>query len=178
MNFVAWNVCGLSEMSRKELTGYCRRFRPIILGIIEPCTAFSRVRPSFWKDLQMIPIHQNAREISRSNIWIFSHNGLNVRVLLSIDQVVVVLLDFQDSQVTLAVVHSAACHSRRRDLWNSLLAFCTGTPFMMIGDFNVVKDAHERRSSVLPKPAACRDFFQFIVDANLIEPSTLGNKFT
>lgn len=170
MDFISWNICGLSEMSRKELTGYFRRFNPVVLGIIEPRVAFSRVRPSFWKSLNMVPIHQNDRNEVRSNIWIFAQHGLSVQVVLSSDQVVIVSFDYQGTSVTLAVVHGSSYHTRRHVLWSSLLAFCTGSTFLVLGDFNAVKGAHERRSLILPRAVACREFVQFIGEAEFIEP--------
>lgn len=165
-------------MSCKEFTGYCRCFNPSILGIIEPKVAFSRVRPAFWKNLDLVPVHQNVRVAARSNNWIFSKQGINAQVLLSTNQLVLVSFDFQNTSVMMAVVHGHACHIQRRQLWYTLLPYCTGSPLIVMGDFNAVKGAHERRSSMLPRAIACREFVQFMDEANLIDLPTSGIKYT
>lgn len=45
---------------------------------------------------------------------------------------------------------------------------------MCIGDFNAVRGSHERRNSVIPPLATCRDFENFISDRDLIEVPTSG----
>lgn len=177
MNFLSWNVCGLSEMSRKELTGFCRRFKPTILGIIEPRCIFSRISPAVWKGLNLVPIHQNSRTSFRPNIWIFAQFGLGMRVILSTDQVVVVEFDYQGASIKVAVVHGSFSYVLRRQLWIDILALSPGAT-LVLGDFNAVKGAHERRSPVLPNASACREFIQFIDDAGFIEPTSTGTKFT
>ncbi|XP_057812491.1 uncharacterized protein LOC131026578 [Salvia miltiorrhiza] len=53
-----------------------------------------------------------------------------------------------------------------------------GGPFLMIGDFNAILGAHERRGRRVPASTPCEDFRAFIDDHDLIQPDTSGPFFT
>lgn len=68
---------------------------------------------------------------------------------------------------------------RREELWQFLSAFLSGRNEVAVifGDFNDVRNAKERRGSVMDEKAT-RNFNEFICNNNLIEVKTGGSDFT
>lgn len=67
----------------------------------------------------------------------------------------------------------------RRLLWNDLLQVHANSNgrWCMLGDFNVVHNANERKGSLFHRRRSA-DFNEFIVAANLQEPKLVGRRFT
>ncbi|XP_057808994.1 uncharacterized protein LOC131023469 [Salvia miltiorrhiza] len=139
--------------------------------------AFHNCPASFWRSLNVVPCHQNSRVDMCSNIWVFVHPVVSVRIELSTDQVVLLSCVWLHHNFRVAVVHGSNSHIERRTLWLDLLNYFDGQT-VFIGDFNAVKGAHERISSRLPNAAACREFNDFIAASGFVEPQTSGLRFT
>ncbi|XP_057792980.1 uncharacterized protein LOC131009580 [Salvia miltiorrhiza] len=167
----------MTDESKRLLTEHCSSFSPIILGLIEPKTAFHKVRHSFWNSLNLIPVHQNCRAPRCSNIWVLSHPSVISTVVFSSDQIVVVDCFWNSLHFRIGIVHGSNEQIPRRDLWADILRLITANT-IVIGDFNAIKGAHERISTVLPHRGSCSDFCNFINESQLIESPTEGLRFT
>ncbi|XP_057803087.1 uncharacterized protein LOC131018376 [Salvia miltiorrhiza] len=177
MNLLVWNVRGLTDESKRLLKEHCRSFSPLILGIIEPKSKFRKIQMSFWQSLNLTPRHQNCRLPRRSNIWFLAQPAVATTILFSSDQVVVSNCTWQNLCFRVAVIHGANDAVLRRNLWADLLNYIDGNT-VFIGDFNAVKGAHERLSTVLPSRSSCADFCRFIDDTGFLEPSSSGLQFS
>ncbi|XP_057775017.1 uncharacterized protein LOC130993994 [Salvia miltiorrhiza] len=177
MNFMVWNVRGLTDESKLILKEHCRTFSPLILGIIEPKVAFNRTFNRYWKSLNLIPCFQNSRLNMCSNIWIFSQPDVSTDVIFASDQVVIVDCVWKTRDFRVACVHGASTHVDRRKLWIDILTFATNK-YVVLGDFNAVKGAHERSSICRPNAASCGEFCAFIDTLGCIESPTVGLKYT
>ncbi|XP_057802933.1 uncharacterized protein LOC131018226 [Salvia miltiorrhiza] len=177
MNMLVWNVRGLTDESKRLMKEYCHSFAPIVLGIIEPKSKFQKVQQNFWLSLNMVPCHQNCRLPRRSNIWFLTHPSVQTSVVLSSSQAVVVDCYWQNRNFRVAVVHGSNDAGERRFLWADLISVITRNT-VFIGDFNAVKGANERISSVSPSRHACQDFCDFIENSGFGEPTTSGLHFT
>ncbi|XP_057791084.1 uncharacterized protein LOC131008189 [Salvia miltiorrhiza] len=177
MNFLVWNVRGITDESKLILKEHCRSFSPLIVGIIEPKAAFSNTASSFWKSLNLINCFQNSRLNMCSNIWIVNHPDVSTDVVFSSDQVVIVDCVWRTRQFCTAIVHGSSSHLERRQLWMDIINHLV-RDFVVIGDFNAVKGAHERSSNCLPNATACADFCDFIDALGCIESPTVGLKYT
>ncbi|XP_057779784.1 uncharacterized protein LOC130998382 [Salvia miltiorrhiza] len=93
------------------------------------------------------------------------------------DEVIIVECSWQSLDFCVVVVHGSNDHIERRVLWCDLLRYASGCT-VFIGDFNAVKGAHERRSSIFPLRASCLEFGSFIDDTHFIESPTEGLRFT
>ncbi|XP_057791142.1 uncharacterized protein LOC131008273 [Salvia miltiorrhiza] len=174
---LGWNVRGLTDETKLLLKEHCASFSPLVVGILEPKMAFHNCPASFWRSLNVVPCHQNSRVDMCSNIWVFVHPVVSVRIELSTDQVVLLSCVWLHHNFRVAVVHGSNSHIERRTLWLDLLNYFDGQT-VFIGDFNAVKGAHERISTRLPNAAACREFNDFIAATGFVEPQTSGLRFT
>ncbi|XP_057774946.1 uncharacterized protein LOC130993927 [Salvia miltiorrhiza] len=125
----------------------------------------------------MVPCHQNCRLPRRSNIWFLTHPSVQTSVVFSSSQAVVVDCYWQNRNFRVAVIHGSNDVRERRILWADLLSVISRNT-VFIGDFNAVKGANERISSVLPCRRACQDFCEFIEASGFGEPTTSGLRFT
>ncbi|XP_057774874.1 uncharacterized protein LOC130993854 [Salvia miltiorrhiza] len=176
MNVLCWNIRGISS-SMSLLAHYCSIYRPCFLGILEPKSRFSGISSSFWRSLHLVPVHQNTRDRRRSNIWVFADPSLVPTVVFSSAQVVVIRCSLLGTLCTLAFTHAFCNYVERRQLWLDMIPFIGG-PSLIIGDFNAVLGAHERRGRRVPASTPCDEFRAFIDAHDLIQPDTSGPFFT
>ncbi|XP_057782626.1 uncharacterized protein LOC131000636 [Salvia miltiorrhiza] len=176
MNILAWNIRGISS-SMALLSHYCNLYQPCFLGIFEPKTRFSGIPSSFWRSLHLAPVHQNSRDRRRSNIWVFADPALVPTVVFSSAQVVVIQCTIMGIDCTLAFTHASCNYVERRQLWLDMIPFIVGH-FLIIGDFNAILGAHERRGRRVPASTPCTEFRAFIDEHNLIQPDSSGPFFT
>ncbi|XP_057803315.1 uncharacterized protein LOC131018618 [Salvia miltiorrhiza] len=148
-----------------------------MVGIIEPKSAFNRASVPYWRAINLVPIHQNQRTDMCSNIWIFANPNLTFQIIFSSDQTVIIDCIWQGFDYRVAFVHGANSHQMRRQMWIDLLGYLNEY-YVIIGDFNAVKGAHERISTCMPAAAACKDFCDFIDYSGLVESPTTGLRFT
>ncbi|XP_057779904.1 uncharacterized protein LOC130998505 [Salvia miltiorrhiza] len=73
--------------------------------------------------------------------------------------------------------HASCDYTERRQLWLDVDPFMVGH-FLMIGDFNAVLGAHERRGRRNLASRPCSEFRSFIEDHDLIQPDSSGPFFT
>ena len=83
------------------------------------------------------------------------------------------------NQVTIANVYGPQSRSDKKKLWSDLIELKRNTPgiWIVLGDFNAVRYAHERINSSFCQSTA-KDFKNFIAKADLQEFNTGGRKFT
>ncbi|XP_057803363.1 uncharacterized protein LOC131018665 [Salvia miltiorrhiza] len=174
---MVWNVRGLTDESKLLLKEHCRSFSPLILGIVEPKAAFHKTFNRYWKSLNLIPCFQNSRLNMCSNIWIFSQPDVCNNVIYASDQVVILDCVWRSHFFKVAVVHGASTYVARRKLWMDILSFATAK-YVILGNFNAVKGAHERSSNCRPNAASCEEFCAFIDSLGCIESPTVGLKYT
>ena len=81
---------------------------------------------------------------------------------------------------SIATVYATTYHMRRRQLWADLThhQWCFQGPCLIIGDFNAILGAHEKRDSRSPLPLSCEDFLNW-TNANLLNHlPPLGSFYT
>ncbi|XP_057770983.1 uncharacterized protein LOC130990768 [Salvia miltiorrhiza] len=176
MNVLSWNIRGISS-SMPLLSQYCSTHRPSLLGVLEPKSRFSSIPNSYWRSLHLSPVHQNDRGSRRSNIWVFVDPALSPAVVFSSDQVVILRCSIMGIFCTFAFNHASCDYIERRQLWRDAGPFMVGA-CLMIGDFNAVLGAHERRGRRTPASRPCSEFCSFIEDHDLIQSDSSGPFFT
>ncbi|XP_057808540.1 uncharacterized protein LOC131023021 [Salvia miltiorrhiza] len=112
-----------------------------------------------------------------SNIWIFTQPDVRTNLIFASDQVVIVDCDWQSKNFRVAVVHGASTYLLRRELWIDILNHAVNN-FVVLGDFNAVKGAHERSSNCRPNITSCEEFGAFINALGCIESPVIGLKYT
>ncbi|XP_057808979.1 uncharacterized protein LOC131023456 [Salvia miltiorrhiza] len=91
----------------------------------------------------------------------------------------VVIVDYlwRSRQFRVAIVHGSSSHLERRSIWIDILPHVASC-YVVMGDFNAVKGAHERSSNCRLNAASCGEFCEFIDALGCIESPTVGLKFT
>ncbi|XP_057811497.1 uncharacterized protein LOC131025722 [Salvia miltiorrhiza] len=177
MNIFSWNVRGLNEETRRALHDHCKRFHPILMGIYEPKNVFSKILVAFWNSIGLSPIFQNFRPGRSSNIWVCAAPNVAASLVFASSQTIIVDCTWKNISFRAAFIHGENMHTERRHLWIDLLNNMV-EKMIIIGDFNAVKGAHERKSTCLPNGTSCREFGDFIAASGLIEANTTGLFFT
>ncbi|XP_057779947.1 uncharacterized protein LOC130998549 [Salvia miltiorrhiza] len=177
MNVLFWNVRGLNEDTRRVLSDHCQIFKPLLMGIVEPKSAFANIPLAYWHSINVIPIHQNVRLGMSSNIWVFAAPQVTTSMVFSSSQAVILDCSWHTRRFRAAFIHGDSSPGERRHLWIDLLNHVVDNMFFF-GDFNAVKGAHERISNCLPSAASCREFRDFIDASGFFESNTTGLSFT
>ncbi|XP_075497307.1 uncharacterized protein LOC142534253 [Primulina tabacum] len=159
MNFLIWNVRGLrSSESQQRLHAHVKDKRVKILAILEPMidldVRFMTRRFGF------------SRVISNSSghIWVFFAEDVMVECLFDHTQFLHfrVSATFLPTTVFCSFVYAKCDYIERRQLWNSLLQVKPAQgPWLVGGDFNVVRNSSECLGSSVPVFASGPSSFRF-----------------
>lgn len=133
----------------------------------------------FWLSLNLTLVAVNDRGSSLPNIWVLCNNSLDPTVICNSTQPVSIKIGIDNVTCCLSFVYASTNPYTRRQLWQNLSALSlNGGPWMVIGDFNAVIGAHEKKGGCPPLQLACREFKQMSDSCNLIHLNTTGSPFT
>ncbi|XP_073024477.1 uncharacterized protein [Primulina eburnea] len=176
MNFLIWNVRGLrSSESQQRLHAHVKEKRVKILAILEPMidldVRFMTRRFGF------------SRVISNSSghIWVFFAEDVMVECLLDHTQFLHfrVSASFLPTTVYCSFVYAKCDYIGRRQLWTSLLQVKPDQgPWLVGGDFNVVRNSSECLGSSGGRLLPMEEFNHFILDSGLVDAGFEGSSFT
>ncbi|KAF5464514.1 hypothetical protein F2P56_014587 [Juglans regia] len=78
-----------------------------------------------------------------------------------------------------SAVYAKCMYLERRSLWSDLVSFGSlALPWILLGDFNIIRHDGERRGGNPRLPCAMEDFSNFIDAGGLIEVPFTGNKLS
>ena len=180
MKVFYWNIRGIGNpRSQLEFSNFCRIHKPDFLCLSEPMVAFSSIPSYFWLSLNRILVAVNDRGSSLPNIWVLCNNSLDPTVICNSTQQVSIKIGIDNVTCCLSFVYASTNPYTRRQLWQNLSALSlNGGPWMVIGYFNAVLGAHEKKGGCPPLQLACREFKQMSDSCNLIHLNTTGSPFT
>ncbi|XP_050379729.1 uncharacterized protein LOC126797093 [Argentina anserina] len=99
----------------------------------------------------------------------------------AIDQQLIISCGLENVNCILTWVYARTMVTERCWLWNDLLhvknAFVQG-PWIVLGDFNCVLGAHEKRGGILPNVVSCSDFQDMSTNYELVHLPTKGLPYT
>ncbi|XP_062013933.1 uncharacterized protein LOC133730332 [Rosa rugosa] len=157
------------------------RYQPSIVGISEPFINLSALKSSFWHSLKMFPAAVNDRGDQPPNIWLLCDQAVQPTVLLATDQQLTVSCTLDTVKCVITWVYAKTTVPDRRLLWRDLLqvknTFVQG-PWIVLGDFNCVLGAHEKRGGLLPSAISCSEFQDMSTNCELIHLPTKGLPYT
>ncbi|XP_073047522.1 uncharacterized protein [Primulina eburnea] len=172
MNFLIWNVRGLrSSESQQRLHAHVKEKRVKILAILEPMidldVRFMTRRFGF------------SRVISNSSghIWVFFAEDVMAECLLDHTQFLHfrVSASFLPTTVFCSFVYAKCDYIERRQLWTSLLQVKPDQgPWLVGGDFNVVRNSSECLGSSGGRLLPMEEFNHFILDSGLVDAGFEG----
>ncbi|XP_073037138.1 uncharacterized protein [Primulina eburnea] len=176
MNSLIWNVRGLrSPESQQRLHAYVKAHQVKILAILEPMIMldqrFMTRRFGFSRVISNLSGH----------IWVFSSADVKTECVFDHAQFlhIKVSASFLPTEVFCSFVYASCGYVERRDLWSSLIQVKPALgPWLVGGDFNVVRDASECLGTRGGRPLPMEEFNTFILDSGLVDAGFEGSSFT
>ncbi|KAF6141228.1 hypothetical protein GIB67_024312 [Kingdonia uniflora] len=153
-----------------------RRF-PDLLCIVEP-----KVKPDENK-LRRKNFFSMEREViffdnglSYPNIWVLWRKGLKKPVALACSRQHITVL-FEN--VMISCIHADCSYIRRRELWRDLAVIgASNLPWIVVGDFNVVLRAGEKKGGRGVRWRVVEEFQDFVNASCLLEANSSGSEYT
>ncbi|XP_073139140.1 uncharacterized protein [Henckelia pumila] len=176
MQCLIWNIRGLrSSESQERLHAFVKEKRIKILAVLEPMIALD---PSFM--VRRLGFQKVFSNLS-GHIWVFFAEDVMAECLFDHAQ----FLHFKVSVPFLPVaafcsfVYAKCDYTVRRDLWASLLQVKPDSgPWLVGGDFNIVRDASECLGSSGGRQLPMDEFNDFILESALVDAGFEGSSFT
>ena len=185
MKLESWNVRGVCEpFKQRELRASILHHQLAIVGIMETRVRtghspqiIDSIMPS-WQSLSNYSHHPNGR------LWlIWDPTILNVHPRLITDQLIHVDVEIIQKQLSFAVsfTYGLNCYIQRRQLWNSLCSLSANlrdSPWLLLGDFNVVRYSSEKLDGDQSWPNYMTELNECCTTASLEDLRFLGQLYT
>ncbi|XP_073036555.1 uncharacterized protein [Primulina eburnea] len=176
MNCIIWNVRGLGNPnSQQRLHAYVKKHRVKVLAILEPMIPLD---PRFMS--RRLGFRSVISNIS-GHIWVFSSEDVQVECVFDHAQLLNVRVSssFLPTSVLCTFVYAKCGYTERRDLWASLLQIKPDMgPWLVGGDFNIVRDASECLGTSGGRRLPMDEFNEFIIESGLVDAGFEGSSFT
>ncbi|KAL0920848.1 hypothetical protein M5K25_007863 [Dendrobium thyrsiflorum] len=176
LNFIVWNVRGIGSLSVKNrIRNLCRIHFIEFLVILEPMISNNKI--SFVAKVLGFP---NYFFNVSNKIWIFWTKNVTLNILNDFPQVINISLSYFNVLVNASLVYAACVKNERRVLFSQLSDFASScnNPWVVVGDFNTVLHASERKGGVFPKLSSMEEFGNMIMDCSLLDIGFIGSNFT
>lgn len=182
MKILYWNARGIANADTKRaLKSLVASHKPSFLCLSEPFVLVNSIPISFWRSMGLSLVTTNDRGDLDPNLWIFCHEALRPTVLSNTAQQVTFSCTMDGVSCAITAVYARTSLIGRRQLWQDLLVsydqFVHG-PWLVLGDFNCVLGAHEKRGGGPPNASYCNEFRLMYDSCNLIDIPTKGLSFT
>ncbi|KAM1944720.1 hypothetical protein ACFX15_012919 [Malus domestica] len=151
VDLLYWNACGVANAStRRVITRMVHSHHPFMLCLLEPFVSLSSIKPSMWRALRLFPVPTNDFGSQEPNLWLLCHVDVTPTVLSVTTQQLTVSCILDSVSCTIAYVYAKTTVVARHQLWYDLAyvkSFFVNGPWAIIGDFNCVLGAYEKRGS-------------------------------
>ncbi|XP_073022635.1 uncharacterized protein [Primulina eburnea] len=176
MNCLIWNIRGLrGSESQQRLHAFVKEKQIKVLAVLEPLIDLD---PRFMtRRLGFSGVISNLS----GHIWVFFAADVRAECVFDHAQFlhIRVSASFLPTEIFCSFVYARCDYVQRRDLWASLLLVKPVLgPWLVGGDFNVVRDASECLGSRGGRLLPMEEFNTFILDSGLIDAGFEGSSFT
>ncbi|XP_073062068.1 uncharacterized protein [Primulina eburnea] len=176
MNCLIWNIRGLrGSESQQRLHSFVKEKQIKVLAVLEPMIDLD---PRFMtRRLGFSGVISNLS----GHIWVFFTADVRAECVFDHAQFlhIRVSASFLPTEIFCSFVYARCDYVQRRDLWASLLLVKPVLgPWLVGGDFNVVRDASECLGSRGGRLLPMEEFNTFILDSGLIDAGFEGSSFT
>ncbi|XP_062028777.1 uncharacterized protein LOC133744735 [Rosa rugosa] len=130
---------------------------------------------SLWKMLNLSLCATNDRGSQAPNLWLLCPIDVRPTLLSATDQQITISCSLDGVACTITAVYARTTIQGRRQLWHDLSVIHQNGiqgPWLMLGDFNCVLGAHEKRGGNVPNAIACRDFQQMCTSCGMLDIDT------
>ncbi|KAK9668977.1 hypothetical protein RND81_13G100400 [Saponaria officinalis] len=168
----SWNIRGLNDpLKQVEVKFFLRKYKVDVLGLLETRVREHKAAAIFKKSFSSYKVINNYSHHCNGRIWvIYNPRTVTISSTLMHDQLILleVLYHATNSIVSITIVYGSNSALSRSSLWNVLRDLSVGQDsWLVLGDFNIVKDFGERLG---PNPLLLNDvlaFNQCILDCAL-----------
>ncbi|XP_071738877.1 uncharacterized protein [Rutidosis leptorrhynchoides] len=185
MNTLSINIGGgvRSIQKQKWVKNLCQEHEITVLGIQE--TKLTQldmfVVKAFWGNSQFGVACSSSRGRSGGILTIWDNTSFFMKRILSFENVLIVEGQRigREANCYLINIYAPQQRLKKNRLWDYLSTYMSNNSgeFILFGDFNVVRAAHEREGSIFC-PLTAGDFNNFISNSNLVEVPLCGRRFT
>ncbi|XP_073154048.1 uncharacterized protein [Henckelia pumila] len=176
MNCLIWNIRGLGNPdSQRFLEALLKVHKVKIVSILEPMIQLE-VR-YMTRKFNFCRVLSNCT----GKIWAFLSEEIGLEIFLDHPQFLHLKLSapFLPTVVFCSFVYTSCDSMTRKELWDFLLQVQPqADPWLLGGDFNVVRSANECLGTSSGRLGPIKDFKNFIVDSSLVDPGFVGYQFT
>jgi len=179
MIVLSWNIRGIGNAN--TLKNICFSHKPDIICLYEPMVTFDHTSNQFWHSVGMKLLATNVKPGTLPSIWILHSIHINPPTIVSnSSQQISFTLPTPKGSLLMSAVYASNNYVARRQLWFDL----TGTsvnhplPWSIVGDFNCILGAHEKRGGCSPNARSCEDFQAWTDTCSLVHLNTVGPLYT
>ncbi|XP_042962740.1 uncharacterized protein LOC122297018 [Carya illinoinensis] len=170
-----WNIRGLGT-SRGRLKKLVKSFNVKVVALAETFVderKMDKIKKSLWLD------NGCSNQEKAGKIWLLWDKSVDVHVFRVSDQFMTAKVWEGNTVILLTFVYAKCSYGLRRKLWKDLEEEAQmNIPWMILGDFNVIRTNGERRGGA-PRPMiAMEEFNSWISESGLLEISTQGNQLS
>ncbi|KAG6714358.1 hypothetical protein I3842_05G199000 [Carya illinoinensis] len=140
-NMLVWNVRGFGTSKRRTRSSV-RKFKVLVFAILEHFQSVDKLQR--WAcTLDMPCVFSNADMDGK--IWLCWKQGIDMEAVGHNNQCISVLFTDQSGSILTSIVYAKCSYLERRALWDHLCGVsAVGIPWVVIGDFNVIRSNEER----------------------------------
>ncbi|XP_058078937.1 uncharacterized protein LOC131227200 [Magnolia sinica] len=177
---IIWNARGVGNSpTMRSLKDLIRTYNPCFIAILELILREDR-RVAIGLKLRFHSSLSNYEEGGK--VWVFHHHSLNITVVNSSDQMLLLSLSLQvlNELTYISIVYASCNRIQRRTLWREIsnLASSIRRLWVIGGDFNAVLNANEKLGAQMADTNSSADFFEVVQDSSLQDAGFSGNRFT
>ena len=182
MIVLSWNLRGIGNANTlNTLKNICFSHKPDLIYLFEPMVSFDQTSSQFWHSIGMKFLASNVKPGHLPSIWILHSNQINPPTIVSsTSQQISLTLSTPKGSVLLSAVYASNNYVVRRQLWLDLTDTFANhpLPWSIVGDFNCILGAHEKRGGCSPRARSCEDFQAWTDTCSLVHLNTVGPLFT
>lgn len=169
-----------NDDSRLAYSDMCRSHKPSLVFIAEPMVSYDSIPSWFWRNVCVNNYCLNNMEPLIPNLWAMWGSNFVYTVIFVSSQCLVLEYICKGTKLYIARIYASTSYLLRRHLWVDLtrLQNTFAAPWIFLGDFNAVLEAHEKRRRRLPPTLSCNDFLTWTNADLLLHLNTNGVQYT
>ncbi|RYR18702.1 hypothetical protein Ahy_B03g063314 [Arachis hypogaea] len=182
MNILAWNIRGVAnDATIQTLKELRRQHKPDITLLFETRCSGARALEVISTLGFKFYFIEEANGFS-GGIWaLWENSNLKMQVIEKFNQCIHLKIEYSGEKVwTLSAVYASPQENLRKIFFENLKDFSKRNkdPWMLIGDFNEIKNEGEKKGGRQVDMHACRRFRDWMDDCKLLDLGFVGTRFT
>ncbi|XP_074288431.1 uncharacterized protein LOC141613588 [Silene latifolia] len=178
----SWNIRGFNDpIKQQEVRGYLSTNKIEVFGLLETRVKYNN-SAAISKRFASFSVLNNYSHHYNGRIWVFLNPSLVTIISSKVhDQLIhlELLHHISNKVVHVTFVYGSNDGDDRKALWDELRQLHnTATNWILMGDFNIVRDIEERVGPNPPSLSEIMDFNQCLLDCQLEDTHSFGCEYT